>query len=429
MTNQRSQRPRRFNRLLVMAILLATTGCAGSQATGVVTAIPNEVANQIPHTVEEDRVDEALLALGEAASMVTRELAFAPLATEMVHRSVRKVELARLLDKAQQAGETLWRDAARSARQAVSKPPQAVSKPPQALDDRPLYWRRLLEKREFRKHCAAANLCEQVLHVFERASRGATDLRFRAAADLRILISGFDPFGLDNHVNQSNPSGVAALTLDDRLLSANGKTAEVQSVLFPVRFADFDEGMVEEIFEPFVNDPANGQAPDLLITISMGRSDFDLERFPGRRRSATAPDNLRVKTGASATTPLVPLLHGRPLNGPEFVEFSLPAAQMRSVQAPYRVNDNRGVATLENGRFAAQSLAQLAGQTSVSGSGGGYLSNEISYRTVRLVQLHDRDIAVGHIHTPRIEAFDQAAINAITNQIHAMLRDLVATLP
>ena len=37
----------------------------------------------------------------------------------------------------------------------------------------------------------------------------------------------------------------------------------------------------------------------------MGRDHFDLERFPGRRRSSEAPDNAGVLTGASAAEALV----------------------------------------------------------------------------------------------------------------------------
>ena len=292
------------------------------------------------------------------------------------------------------------------------------------LDDRVLYWRRLLEKREFKTACtnekADALLCTEMLTVFERASRGASDLQFKtpkAANNLHIVVSGFDPFGLDNHIDQSNPSGAAALALDGVQLKHNGLTAEIQAAMFPVRFADFDAGMVETIFEPLIT----SGAIDMLVTISMGRSEFDLERFPGRRRSATAPDNLRVRTGASGTKPLIPMLAGQPLDGPEFVEFSLPVTALRRVQTPYPVNDNHTVTTLESGEHDATNLAALRTQTAVRGSGGGYLSNEISYRTVRLVRLHNADVAVGHIHTPRINAYDAQAVIAITKQIRSML--------
>ncbi len=62
------------------------------------------------------------------------------------------------------------------------------------------------------------------------------------------------------------------------------------------------------------------------------------------------------------------------------------------------------------------------------GSGGGYLSNEISYRTVRLVQLHNSPALVGHIHTPRIQGYDRATVKRISDQIQKLLQVLVKNL-
>jgi len=154
----------------------------------------------------------------------------------------------------------------------------------------------------------------------------------------------------------------------------------------------------------------------------MGREDFDLERFPGRRRATIAPDNLKHHSGASPTAPIIPLLDGKPLPGPEFVEFSLPVAALQRLQSPYAVNDNRQVTTLETGELNAVSLDQLRDKTAVAGSGGSYLSNEISYRSVRLAQALASQIPVGHIHLPRIRGFDPAALNDIAMQTQQLLQ-------
>jgi len=396
---------------LVLASLAVLAGCETTEL-GALTRPAGKPADV---TVEESRVADALLTLREKNPSITasikQELHFAPLAGAAM-QAANSGDRDTLRQQAKRAGNALWVNATQRAQQQPAIP----------LDDRPLYWRRLLEKREFKTACTRTDtdLCGELLAVFERASRGVADRQFatvKTANNLHIAISGFDPFGLDNHIDQSNPSGAAALALDGVQLVHNGVTAEIQAVMFPVRFADFDEGMVEDIFEPLIT----SGALNMLITISMGRSEFDLERFPGRRRSATAPDNLRVLTGASLTNPLIPLLAGASLEGPEFVEFSLPVDTMRRVQTPYPVNDNRTVTTLEGGEYDAASLAALNTQTAVRGGGGGYLSNEISYRTVRLVALHNKDIAVGHIHTPRISAYDAQAVGAITKQIRAML--------
>ena len=140
---------------------------------------------------------------------------------------------------------------------------------------------------------------------------------------------------------------------------------------------------------------------DMLVTISMGRSQFDLERFPGRRRSASAPDNLNRLSGGSSTEPLVPRLGAQLLPGPEFVKFSLPVHAMQKVQRPYGVNDNRSVTTVEAGDQQAESLDVLTTQTAVRGSGGGYLSNEVSFRTVRRrAGSRERNHGWTHPHAP-----------------------------
>lgn len=406
--------------LLIAAVAVQGCGQAAIQprATDLVTAPDPSLSATSHPTIEEQRVDDALLVLNDQRAAIANALQFAPLGKRAAAAATGEQRSA-LVQQAVTAGNALWTSGVHNAQQPAT----------QTLDDRPLYWRRLLEKREFRVACEnpdqQPSLCADLLAVFERASRGASPVQFAAADNprtLRILVSGFDPFGLDENIDQSNPSGAAALALDGVIFTANGVSAEIQSVLFPVRFADFDEGMVEDVFEPLITN----NAIDLLITISMGRSDFDLERFPGRRRSAEAPDNVRVRTGASADNPLVPMLSGALLAGPEFVEFSLPIDALRQVQTPYPVNDNRRVTTLEQGAHDAPSLASLSQQSAVRGSGGGYLSNEISYRSVHLVRSHNADIAVGHIHTPRLSGYDVAQVTAIAGQIRQMLEAAVA---
>lgn len=254
-------------------------------------------------------------------------------------------------------------------------------------DDRQLYWQRL-------KSSSADP-------GFESGSRNYFP-EFSVDVDRRVLVSGFDPFNLNSHIEQSNPSGVIALSLDGiRLKTARG-TIEFRSLVMPVRFRDFDEGLVESLVAGSVDDI------DMMITVSMGRDAFDLERFPGLRRSSGKPDNEGVLCGGVPDGPIVP----PGLGGPEFVEFSLPVGGMQ-VEGDYAIRDNRHVTTLEQGETAADSLDALKGLTAVQGSGGGYLSNEISYRAIRAIA--DR-VPVGHIHTPSIAGFDREKIGRITGQ-------------
>ena len=133
-------------------------------------------------------------------------------------------------------------------------------------DDRPLYWSRLKMSKILRSSEGFAKLFpnqqQKLLWTLELLSRGQSDVKFDKKADKKILITGFDPFFLDRNIDQSNPSGVVALSLDDIVLSVEGKTAEVEVLIVPVRFADFDQGMIEELLTPYIAE----KNVDMVIT-------------------------------------------------------------------------------------------------------------------------------------------------------------------
>ena len=289
-------------------------------------------------------------------------------------------------------------------------------------DDRSLYWARLQMSKALRLSPAFKNLLPMqqlnLLWQLELLSRGKNDVKFDKDTDKKILITGFDPFFLDRNIDQSNPSGVAALALDDLVISRDGKSAEIETLIVPVRFADFDKGMIETLLAPYYN------KVDMIITISMGRENFDLERFPGLRRSAKAPDNLNVYTGANSEEPLLPIRLGKNLPNDEFVEFSLPVSAMKKASGKYKINDNRIVSSLTK-TFMPQSLSELKGHVSVQGSGGGYLSNEVSYRSIVLRNEMNPVLPVGHIHTPRIKAYQPKVSEDIVKQIKQMLNHAI----
>jgi pyrrolidone-carboxylate peptidase len=287
-------------------------------------------------------------------------------------------------------------------------------------DDRPLYWARLAVQASLGGRGRRAETS-----AFRWSSRGLDQVLYPDPGELRVLITGFDPFHLDARTDQSNPSGLAALALDGSVLDTRRGPARVEAVVMPVRFADFDDGLIERFLAPLLA----GARLDLVVTISMGRDRFDLERFPGRRRSAAVPDNADVRTGASVDRPLVPRLDGRPLDGPEFLEFTLPAAAMAAVEGPYAVRDNRLVRTREHGERVIRRLEALAGDTAVAGSGGGYLSNEIAYRTLLLNRRLGANVPMGHVHTPRLEGFDAGMEWAVVTQIRALIVAAIESLP
>jgi len=306
------------------------------------------------------------------------------------------------------------------------------------VDDRPLYWTRLaiLAFLKTSQHSFSDSELTALLEVFENSSRGKSDLTYKQLTDKRILLTGFDPFLLDRNLKQSNPSGLAALMLDGVVIEYNQDgekiTAEINTAMVPVRYEDFDQGEIESLLAPYYA----LNSVDMIATISMGRSDFDLEHFPGLRRSATAPDNINVYTGANKTNPLVPSLLSAPLAGDEFVLFSLPVRAMMKAKGPYKINDNRGVTILVTGKadageakdITANSLAELSDKIAVQGGGGGYLSNEISYRSIVLRNRLASTIPTGHIHTPRISGFDDKTNQAIIKQINAMLVQALAEI-
>ncbi|MCH8538705.1 MAG: hypothetical protein LAT66_13165 [Alkalimonas sp.] len=358
-------------------------------------------------TVEEQRLEAAWQAMPKVLSR------FEPQVNDFRISLQYATSEQQLLTRLQQHGEALWQKAVQDAKQQRHH------------DDRALYWARLMMTKALRDWCTEQR-CENLPALelqLELSSRGQHQLSFSEQSDIRILLTGFDPFLLDRNLNQSNPSGVTALMLDGWVFQHQGQQIEVQSAMIPVRFADFDQGMIEQLLTPLLHE----KRIDMLLTVSMGREHFDLEHFPGRRRSAEAPDNLNVYTGGSASNPVLPLLHGEPLEGPEFVVYSLPYSAMMQAKGRFQVHDNRNVTTLERGEFTAQSLAELAEQTAVQGGGGGYLSNEISYRSILLRDRYAPELPVGHIHTPRIAAFEPETTAAIVQQIQQMIRLAIAS--
>ena len=294
---------------------------------------------------------------------------------------------------ASSAGSGLWRHAVDDVQRGF-------------LDDRALYWGRLGAHRCLQE--AGHAECGEVL---ERASRGLSEGAVDAPT---LLLAGFDPFHLDRDIGQSNPSGTVALALHGSVFEgAKYPRLTVRSAILPVRFADFDAGVVERLLSERC---ANGDVR-MVVTVSMGRDAFDLERFPGRRRSSPNPDNERRLGGGTAEQPVVP----EGLDGPEFLEFSLPAAAMAAVGGRWAVRDNHRVTTVARGSVEAESLADLAGETAVEGSGGGYLSNEVAYRMLLCAERLGLEVPIGHIHVPALRGHDPEWERDIIDQVQRMI--------
>ena len=360
-------------------------------------------SNTLEATVEENRIEKATRDLKD---IVVRHDEFYKEFSELFKTAD---SFHQLKYKTAAIGDKLWH----TAKASISRLKD--------FDDRALYWQRLKINRHIRTTTSALKLTkvqrDELLNVFKSASRGLDNLSFKTNSDKKIILTGFDPFLLDKNINQSNPSGAVAMLLDGMTIEHKGVTAEINTFMVPVRYDDFDQGFVESSLAPYYLK----NNVDIIATVSMGREYFELERFPGKRRSASAPDNNNLHAGGSKTSPVIPSLGSRPLSGNEFVEFSLPVEKMINADGKYKVVDNHQVTTL-NKSFKPDTLSELKNETAVSGSGGGYLSNEISYRSIRLKNQLNSTIPTGHIHTPRIQQYDPEATKAITNQIIQMLK-------
>ena len=362
-----------------------------------------------PLTIEEARIEKAMKVMPDVMSTFT---------TDINGFKNKWSKVTTYLDAEKlvtEYSQNMWLKAKRQITQSNS------------FDDRPLYWTRLLSSKILRETTPSFKVTQSqktaLLDILEQGSRGRKELSYTQGTMKKILLTGFDPFLLDKNIDQSNPSGVAALLMDGQIIQYNGITAEINTVMIPVRYEDFDQGIIEALLAPYY--ALNNV--DMIVTVSMGRKEFDLERFPGKRRSVTAPDNLNVLSGGSKTAPIISQLNDRLLPGNEFVEFSLPVQAMQQAIGPYKVIDNNKITTLEK-TFKAKSLTELEHQTAVSGSGGGYLSNEISYRSIRLKNQLNSDIPTGHIHTPRIQQFEPEVEKKIIMQISSMLEHSLVAL-
>ncbi|MFK0046512.1 pyroglutamyl peptidase [Streptomyces sp. NPDC090741] len=303
-------------------------------------------------------------------------------------------EAGRLLDG---WGEALWQSAVRRAQ--GQRPGGDLP----AGDDRPLYWTRLAMTTALARWEPGFPVDRAALRArFEDASRGLADNGFRTPAGIRrVFISGFDPFGLDTELRRANPSGSAALQLNGRRITlADGSRAEIRAVVLPVRYADFDAGIVERAFAPRL---AGGSgAADVITTISQGYPGvFTLEAWAGRSRSADPyPDNTGSLSGGTREHPVTAPGLGP---GAEFIRTTLPTeAATGAVQSPYPVLLNTAVTEIPAGAAGPVDRADgpTPGSRAVEGGGGGYLSNEVAYRSNRLRGELAPQLPGGHLHTP-----------------------------
>ncbi|HET6297691.1 MAG TPA: hypothetical protein VFG33_30180 [Kribbella sp.] len=320
-------------------------------------------------------------------------------------------------------GEALWKTATYRAQH-----PQTAPALP-STDDRGLYWARIsmaLALRQWQPRFALGTAeRDALIRSLEYSSRGINSTRFSPGVR-KIVVTGFDPFTLDADIRIGNPSGANALSLDGQRWKINGTTYEIQTVVFPVRYTDFDEDMVENALAPHYR--PGPQHADLVMTASQGRVGiFDLEVFNGRRRSVSSiGDNNNLWGGGTVNAPVVsPSMPP----GPEWLTTSLPTARMSLADvAPFRTRVNTSVLEIPAGETlpVRRPLGPTAGSIASEGAGGGYLSNEVAYRNTLQRDLVDPLMPAGHLHVPVLQ-FDTTNTTAITDPTYESNRDAIVT--
>jgi len=409
-------------RTLLAAALLGLAGTLVPTVTAAAT--PTCADPAVPLTVEEQR-----LAQPKPQEVLQRsgfdrfERLFTPALCALPNARVATVAM-----KAQ--GRALW--AAAVARAQGRLPAGTLP----VTDDRPLYWARLQLTKSLRQWTPrfplSAEARAKLVDTLEQSSRGQDSITYPGHT-LRIMVSGFDPFQLDQDIRRSNPSGATALALDGTVIDTPAGKARIETAMFPVLWDPFAAGVVERTFVPVL------PHVDMFTTVSQGRvGRFDVERYNGRWRGGF-PDNDNV-----SRTGVIPIPPGAPTvtPAPEFVPTTLPYAAIVAAQTGrFPVFDHTSVTEIPAGQTTpvVSPNGPTPGSVARQGGGGDYLSNEIAYRVTLLRDALGLRIPGGHVHTPVLEfgagntteltdpTFEANQLDII-NQVRAVLTVAAGTL-
>ncbi|HEY0616349.1 MAG TPA: hypothetical protein VGD15_02130 [Kribbella sp.] len=315
------------------------------------------------------------------------------------------------------AGASLWRTAVDRAQGRLT------SGTIDRYDDRPLYWARTSMSRavrEWRPGFAITSLQRQaILRQFSYASRGIDQVSFPKNGT-RMLVSGFDTYSLDDSLRNSNPSGASALQLDGRTVQTKHGLVTLQSVVFPVNWTDFDQGIVEDAFGPWLvdrKDPRYQGSIDALMTISQtGRGQMNIEKWAGGFRGGSPDNNRSLNWGSTSAAALWP----QPQPSPQFIRTTLPyQAMIDAGTGPWPVKLNPGITEWPAGTYPDPAALRTApdpspGSRAASAPGGNYLSNESMYRTNRLrLGTGHQNLPGGHLHiSSLVYPTDQSALTS-----------------
>ncbi len=317
------------------------------------------------------------------------------------------------------------------------------------VDDRILYFSRLEAMAALRDvlKMDLPPLTPNQLNIFEYSSRGFdisddgkdVHIGFQPTETNRVVVTGFDPFQLYKEGLISNSAGLIAMNLHEETISVGNprKNFKIRTAVFPVRFRDFDSGLVERVMQQAVKECA------LIMTCSWTPDGkFNIDRFATRYRVMGAPDNEKITSATNfplggtlsdvpyyleSTLPYTPIgvvkvLNPQKNNLPENRKVSGPSNptyvvinQTFTLDTPKKCADRPGIDPA-TGEFLPKENTKDAYEKNdkkgdpnprncgelAEGSGGNYLSNEIFYRTSRIRRKTKPGLPTGHLHMPTI---------------------------
>ena len=301
---------------------------------------------------------------------------------------------------------------------------------------------------------------------FNLSARGGSSLSFnrrleRGGELVKVLVTGFDPFGGNPPpAGDWNPSGAAAIAMDGSEVSLGGRNkAAVEGVVYPVSFEQFDSGIVERM--------VSASQADAVLTVSLmdrlsPTGPVQVEQFAVgmHRLQRLQPHQLFPTESAGISSGVTQELRGvagggpaiigtqadlagialdteqrdrrgwvivpkptissevtfRMRSVPESVQFqavvgitpsvrsqdvtvSDPQMLQRIIANSVRISDARG-----NTADIAITLGTRSFRVTIlEGPGGDFLSNEVAYRTQRLLQQQGSTAVSFHTHVPPAE--------------------------
>lgn len=269
--------------------------------------------------------------------------------------------------------------------------------------------------------------------AFTLAARGGADIKFstpgvKPEKVVKTLLTGFDPFNtfqssLPPRAGEWNPSGAAVLAMDGKPIKLDKGVAAVEGIVLPVNFEQFKTGMVEKLVKPFAADV------DAVLTVSVapGLKEAEAVRFEryavgshflnngvleqvpaaagGGAGAAIIETNAPIEKISAETARKEKGKEDIP--APTFGEditftFSdaktaddaLKALGLKAQGvADAKITDHTAIQTILKSMTRDQKTAGITFKVGgkafhaliVSGPGGNFLSNEISYRVLRLL--------------------------------------------